>query len=33
VNTSKRYGYRSYYRYYQAYDYQQDAVDSRKLLV
>jgi len=32
VNTAKRYGYRSYYKYYQAYDYQQDAVGSGKLL-
>jgi capsular exopolysaccharide synthesis family protein len=32
VNTAKRYGYRSYYRYYQAYDYQQDTTKSRKLL-
>ncbi len=32
VNTAKRYGYRSYYKYYQAYDYQQDAVGGGKLL-
>jgi capsular exopolysaccharide synthesis family protein len=32
VNTAKRYGYRSYYRYYQAYDYQPDTAKGRKLL-
>ena len=43
VNTAKRYGYRSYYRYYQAYDYKsadpdyfaelQEGHSSRKLLI
>lgn len=43
VNTAKRYGYRSYYRYYQAYDYKsgdsadfaelQDGYSSSKLLI
>jgi capsular exopolysaccharide synthesis family protein len=32
VNTAKRYGYRSYYSYYQAYDYQEDKKKSRKFL-
>jgi len=40
VNTAKRYGYRSYYRYYKAYDYKstdfaelQDGSKSRKILI
>jgi capsular exopolysaccharide synthesis family protein len=32
VNVAKRYGYRSYYRYYQAYDYEQDKKKSGKFL-
>jgi capsular exopolysaccharide synthesis family protein len=32
VNTAKRYGYRSYYTYYQAYDYQEDKKKSGKFL-
>ncbi len=32
VNTARRYGYRSYYKYYQAYDYQQDKSGNGKLL-
>jgi hypothetical protein len=32
MNTAKKYGYQSYYKYYQAGDYQQDAVESGKLL-
>ena len=32
MNTAKKYGYRSYYKYYQADEYQQDAVASGELL-
>jgi capsular exopolysaccharide synthesis family protein len=32
MNTAKKYGYRSYYKYYQAGEYQQDAVGSGELL-
>jgi capsular exopolysaccharide synthesis family protein len=32
VNTAKRYGYRSYYSYYQAYDYQEDKKRGGKFL-